>query len=115
MRILFLALLLCSVPTFARDLNGEYQKTDPELHKWFDSLASGKGLCCSFADGHMLEPDDIDTKDNHYRVRIDGQWIIVPDDAVVTVPNRFGQAVVWPYDYDGTGTKIRCFLPGAGA
>jgi hypothetical protein len=34
---------------------------------------------------------------------------------VVTEPNRFGPAVVWPYqDVDGT-TQIRCFLPGAGA
>jgi hypothetical protein len=38
----------------------------------------------------------------------------VPDAAVVTEPNRFGPAVVWPYqDRDGT-TRIRCFIPGAG-
>ena len=35
--------------------------------------------------------------------------------AVVTEPNRFGPAVVWPYmDAEGA-TQIRCFLPGAGA
>jgi hypothetical protein len=34
---------------------------------------------------------------------------------VVSEPNRFGPAVVWPYlDANGT-TQIRCFLPGAGA
>lgn len=109
-----LALLLCSVPAFARDLNGEYQKANPELHAWFDSLRSQHGLCCSFADGHMVEPDDIDTDGDHYKVRINGQWIVVPSESLVTVPNRFGQAVVWPYE-DSTGAiQIRCFLPGAG-
>jgi len=53
-------------------------------------------------------------QDGHYRVRIDGQWVVVPDVAVVTELNRFGPAVVWPYhDPDGT-TQIRCFMPGAG-
>jgi hypothetical protein len=37
-------------------------------------------------------------------VRIYGQWLVVPDDAVVTEPNRFGPAVVWPYnDRNGNG------------
>jgi hypothetical protein len=48
-------------------------------------------------------------------VRLHGEWIDVPIEAVVTETNRFGPAVVWPYlDAEGT-TKIRCFLPGAGA
>ena len=33
----------------------------------------------------------------HYRVRLNGEWIVVPDNAVVTEPNKFGPAVVWPY------------------
>ena len=49
-----------------------------------------------------------------YRVRLDSQWIEVPPDALVTAPNKFGLAVVWPYkDYEGR-TQIRCFIPGAG-
>jgi hypothetical protein len=50
----------------------------------------------------------------HYRVRIYGQWLVVPDDAVVTEPNRFGPAVVWPYNDRYDNTQIRCFMPGAG-
>jgi hypothetical protein len=47
-------------------------------------------------------------------VRLRGQWLVVPDAAVVAEPNRFGPAVVWPYqDADGA-TQIRCFMPGAG-
>ena len=58
---------------------------------------------------------DWDTQDGSYRVRLQGEWVVVPDAAVVSEPNRFGPAVVWPYlDANGT-TQIRCFLPGAGA
>jgi hypothetical protein len=53
-------------------------------------------------------------QDGHYRVRIHGQWFVVPDNAVVTEPNRFGPAVVWPYDDRYGNTQIRCFIPGAG-
>ena len=85
------------------------------LKPWFDQLASGKGLCCSFADGVSVENVDWDTQNGKYRVRLKGQWVMVPDSAVVTEPNKFGPAVVWPYqDADGV-TQIRCFLPGAGA
>jgi hypothetical protein len=84
------------------------------LKPWFDRLASGKGLCCSFADGVTVQDVDWDTQDAHYRVRIYGQWLVVPDTAIVNEPNRFGPAVVWPYrDPDGTA-QIRCFMPGAG-
>jgi hypothetical protein len=48
------------------------------------------------------------------RVRIYGQWFVVPDAAVVTEPNRFGPAVVWPYNDRNGNTGIRCFMPGAG-
>ena len=86
-----------------------------QLKPWFDKLASGKGLCCSFADGFKVEDVDWDTNEGRYRVRLNGQWIVVPDAALVTEPNKFGPAVVWPYQ-DATGaTQIRCFIPGSGA
>ncbi len=44
----------------------------------------------------------------------DGQWIDVPDAAVITVPNKYGPAVVWPIRYNGKVDSIRCFIPGAG-
>ena len=96
----------------ARD-DGRY--ADSPLKTWFDQLASGKGLCCSFADGATVQDVDWDTQNGRYRVRLDGQWIVVPDVAVITEPNKFGPAVVWPYK-DGDGaTQIRCFMPGSGA
>ena len=84
------------------------------LKEWFDRLASKNGLCCAFADGISVQDVDWDTQDGHYRVRIQGEWIVVPDAAVVTEPNRFGPAVAWPYNDRYGNTQIRCFMPGAG-
>src|SRR5262249_23653026 len=55
---------------------------DSPLKPWFDHLARGKGLCCSFADGFSVQDVDWDTQDGHYRVRIYGQWLVVPDSEV---------------------------------
>ena len=97
----------------ARDPDGRY--ANHPLKQWFDQLASGKGLCCSFADGFSVQDVDWDTQDGRYRVRLQGEWVVVPDTALVSEPNRFGPAVVWPY-FDANGaTQIRCFMPGAGA
>jgi hypothetical protein len=96
----------------ARD-DGSFK--DSPLKPWFDKLASGKGLCCSFADGVTIPDVDWDTQDGSYRVRLDGEWIPVPDAALVTEPNKFGPAVVWPYKDTAGKTQIRCFMPGAGA
>ena len=97
---------------FARD-DGRYAN-DP-LKYWFDNLTSSNGNCCSFADGLSISDVDWDTEDGHYRVLLHGEWINVPNSAVVTEPNRYGPAVVWPYmDTDGN-IYIRCFLPGSGA
>jgi hypothetical protein len=98
--------------SLARDLGGKFDNSP--LKQWFDSLASRKGACCSFADGVSIADVDWDTKDENYRVRLDGQWIEVPPEALVTVPNKFGTAVVWPYKDVKGNTQIRCFMPGAG-
>jgi len=96
----------------ARDLDGQHA-ADP-LKPWFNSLKSEKGLCCSVADGKTVEDVDWDSKDGHYRVHLDGKWIDVPNDALVNVPNKFGQAVVWPMTGEDGTTTIRCFIAGAG-
>jgi hypothetical protein len=100
---------LGSVAVEARD-DGRYANSP--LKGWFDSLRSkAGGACCSNADGMTLADVDWDTKDGHYRVRLEGEWIDVPDDAVVTEPNRAGRTMVWPYYVNGH-PLIRCFLPG---
>lgn len=107
-----LVLLLCS-PALARDLDGRY--ADSPLKSWFEGLRAdgSKVPCCDIADGEKISDVDWTTKDGHYQVRLDGKWIDVPDAAVVTVPNKFGPAVVWPIRYRDD-IAIRCFMPGAG-
>lgn len=89
----------------------------PELNNWFSGLKSeGGGLCCSGSDATVIRDADWDTKDGHYRVRIEGQWVDVPDDAVVKGPNLDGQTLAWPIYYRSLGEParigIRCFMPG---
>jgi hypothetical protein len=96
---------------YARD-DGRF--TYSPLKEWFDRLASKNGLCCAFADGVSVQDVDWDSQEGHYRVRLYGRWFVVPDAAVVTEPNRFGPAVVWPYNDRYGNTQIRCFMPGAG-
>jgi hypothetical protein len=95
----------------ARD-HGQFASSSPELKAWFDSLRSGKGPCCSDADGTAVSDVDWESGGGHYRVRLGGEWIEVPDDAVITVPNRVGRTMVWPM-YGYLGVSIRCFMPGS--
>jgi hypothetical protein len=94
---------------YARD-DGRYRNSP--LKPWFDSLKSGKGPCCSNADGVAVADPDWESKDGHYRVRIDNEWIDVPDDALITQPNLAGRTMVWPIK-GALGTSIRCFMPGS--
>jgi len=110
--VVFVSVMFGPTSVSAHD-DGRY--ANEPLHAWFDQLASAKGLCCSFADGFSIQDVDWDTREGRYRVRLQGEWVIVPDTAVVTEPNRFGPAVVWPYKDSSGNTQIRCFLPGAGA
>jgi hypothetical protein len=115
-----IALLLVVAPAteaVARDL-GQYRDVDPSVHQWVQGLKdkAGKG-CCETADGYPAEYE-WDTSGNRYKVRIDGEWYVVPAEAVIEGPNRLGDATVWywtSWDIDGQMTPhIRCFLPGPG-
>ena len=115
-----LALLLAAAVILVRDPTGKWAN-DP-LQPWFQSLQNKDGFyCCARADGHPLADGEWDIKDNHYRVFLEGEWIDVPDDAVISGPNKFGKAIVWlRADAHITSgeiqniTRIRCFIPGSG-
>jgi hypothetical protein len=85
----------------------------PELNSWYESLHSGKGPCCDGNDAKRIDDADWETNDGHYRVRIDGEWVDVPNDAVVDGPNRAGHTMVWPYYLNGAFVGVRCFMPGS--
>jgi len=95
----------------ARD-RGQFANANPEIKAWFDRLASRKGPCCSDADGSAVSDVDWETSGGHYRVRIEGEWVDVPEEAVITEPNRVGRTMVWPVR-GYLGLTIRCFMPGS--
>jgi hypothetical protein len=107
------ALLVLSVEAYGKD-DGRYAQVNPEIKRWVDGLKDKRGIgCCSTADGFPAEVD-WDTAGNRYKVHIEGEWFVVPDEAVIEEPNRLGHAVVWYYKENGR-PKIRCFIAGSGA
>jgi hypothetical protein len=105
-------------PANAED-RGQLGPVAPEVKAWASTLVNKlRQDCCSSADGWKPEEIEYDIAGSKYRVRIEGEWYEVPDDAVIEVPNRFGFPVVWYYRTWDNGirasVKIRCFIPGAG-
>lgn len=103
--------ILLAVPVYA------HVGAETELQLWFKSLHNGKGTpCCGMADGNVVLDSDWKTVNGHYIVRIDKQWIVVPDDAVITTPNLYKRTMVWPIrmwnDEGYQGTSVHCFMPG---
>lgn len=107
--MLFTFVALLPQSSIGRARAHDYQH--PELNSWYESLHSGKGPCCDGSDAKRVDDADWETKDGHYRVRIDGEWVDVAEEAVVPGPNRAGRTVVWPYYINGH-PKARCFMPG---
>jgi hypothetical protein len=110
-----LALLLAAAVILVRDPSGKWVG-DP-LQPWFESLQNKVGLyCCAKADGHPLDDGEWDIKDKNYRILVQGKWTVVPDDALVLGPNKFGKAIVWFRDQGEPtpSSRIQCFLPGSG-
>jgi hypothetical protein len=109
------AILLAFQSAYARDPDGRFANSP--LKPWFEKLSSGKGPCCSDADGSVVLDSDWESKDGHYRVRIKDKWWDVPTESVVTEPNKIGRTMVWPvyfWKLDSLDrVEIRCFMPGA--
>lgn len=118
--ILGISALLTAMLLWYANIANAHDAKRPDLNHWFEELHSSKGPCCSDADGALVKDADWDTIKGsdgiaHYRVRIEGKWIDVPDEAVVREPNLYGQTIVWGsrswYQNDSTWI-IRCFIPG---
>lgn len=113
-----LAVIFICTSTLALAHDAKYP-VGSKMHDWFMKLHNGNGSpCCADADGNVVMDADWDTKDGHYRVRLDGNWVDVPDEAVIKEPNLYGPTMVWPlhsYGYlSPSSFSIRCFLPGSG-
>jgi hypothetical protein len=97
------------------DLAHAHDPKHPDLDNWYKGLNSAAGgYCCDGREARSLDGSDWETKDAHYRVRLDGNWYDVPENAVVKERNLAGRALVWVH-FGYTSSRvptIRCFLPG---
>jgi hypothetical protein len=89
-----------------------HDRERPDLDDWFGTLQNGKGPCCDGTDAKRVDDADWESRNGHYRVRINGEWVDVPEQAVVNGPNLAGRTMVWLYYLDGH-PKPRCFMPGS--
>jgi hypothetical protein len=89
--------------------NGQYDDIPADIRAWFKSVTAPNGVpCCDISDGHRTE---YDFHNGAYWVPIEGQWIAVPERAIVRDRgNPIGQAVVW-YIRHGGNIIISCFVP----
>ncbi len=98
---------------------GQYRQVSTEIKAWRDALTNEIGIgCCTTENGFRPAEVEWDISVNSYRVKLGGQWILVPDEAVIRSPNRLGYAAVWfeidhDIDFEESTFEIRCFLPGA--
>lgn len=112
----YMKVLACAALILALWVSYAYphDRRHPELDSWFMGLQSRtKTPCCDSNEAQRIEDADWESRDGHYRVRLDGEWVDVPDDAVVEGPNKAGPTLVWPYYHDGKLDRVRCFLPGS--
>jgi hypothetical protein len=93
---------------FAFD-NGQYNDVPPDIRAWFRNVLAPNGVpCCDISDGHRTE---YDVRNGAYWVPIDGEWMLVPERAIIrNAGNPVGEAVVWYVHHRG-GIIISCFVP----
>jgi hypothetical protein len=111
-KLVQVALLTClsvlATAAFAFD-NGQYENVPPEIRAWFKSVMAPNGVpCCDISDGHRTA---YDVHDGVYWVPIEGQWMAVPERAIIRDRgNPVGEAVVWYVHHRGS-IIISCFVP----
>lgn len=89
--------------------NGQYDNVSPDIRAWFKSVMAPNGVPCrDISDGHRTE---YDYRAGAYWVPIEGQWMAVPERAVIRDRgNPVGHAVVWYVHHRGS-IIISCFVP----
>jgi hypothetical protein len=89
--------------------NGQYNDVSPEIRTWFRNILAPNGVpCCDISDGHLTE---YDVRNGAYWVPIEGEWMLVPERAVIrNGGNPVGRAVVWYVHHRGA-IIISCFVP----
>lgn len=105
-----LAALMSAAPTSSYAVDrGQFENVPDNIRSWFRGVRSPTGVpCCDISDGHRT---DYDVRGGNYWVPIDGEWMQVPDRAIIREGgNPVGEAVVWYVHHRG-GIIISCFVP----
>jgi hypothetical protein len=89
--------------------NGQYGNVSSDIRAWFKGVMAPNGVpCCDISDGHRT---DYDVRNGAYWVPIEGEWMAVPERAIIRDRgNPVGQAVVWYVRHRGS-IIISCFVP----
>ena len=105
---LLAACCACAGTALAFD-NGQYENVPADIRAWFKGVMAPNGVpCCNMADGHRTE---YNFRDGAYWVPIEGEWMAVPEHAVIRDRgNPVGEAVVWYVHHRGA-VIISCFVP----
>ncbi|MET0675391.1 MAG: hypothetical protein ABW175_06285 [Bradyrhizobium sp.] len=109
------ALLACLVVTASPALaidRGQFDHVPPDIRAWFKRVIAPNGVpCCDVSDGHRTS---YDVRGGTYWVPIEGEWMQVPDRAIIRDQgNPVGEAVVWYVHHRGA-IIISCFVPADG-
>ena len=88
---------------------GQFDHVPPDIRAWFKRVTAPNGVpCCDVSDGHRTA---YDVRGGAYWVPIEGQWMQVPERAVIRDQgNPIGEAVVWYVHHRGA-IIISCFVP----
>lgn len=112
--------LFLSNATLHAGNTGQLRPISPEYKAWINALTDEFGICCGGRAGALrAQAVDWNSAASFYRVKVGGQWLFVPDEAVLEHRNPLGDAVVWVEHegdiFSGELTPlVRCFLPGSG-
>ena len=89
--------------------NGQYDNVPSDIRAWFKSVMAPNGVpCCDISDGHRTS---YDVRNGAYWVPIEGEWMMVPERAIIRDRgNPVGEAVVWYVHHRGS-IIISCFVP----
>ena len=108
-KIALVVVLMCVGASVKAIDRGQYDNAPDHIRKWFKSVIAPNGVpCCDISDSYRTE---YDYRDGTYWVPIEGQWVAVPERAIIRDrSNPVGQAVVWYVHHRGS-IIISCFVP----
>lgn len=97
----------------------EGMPVDPQVHAWFESLVRADGYhCCSVADCRPAQPGEMRSNADGFQVKIDEEWVDVPERMVVRRDySPIGASVICRTHYDPAdymSNSLYCVVPVTG-